>query len=195
MSYWQLTALGAACEVAPPSPVPGRAGDRVRTDRREAAKLARSYRAGERTPVWMPDAAHEALRDLVRARQDPRQDQLRARCPLSRFLLRHGRRPPADVRQPWTLKFVTWVQAKVHFQQSALEDALLDYVREVELMAQRTDGLEKAITGAIQRTPQQMQAVTEALQALRGVAQIRAVTVPAEPDPLSRFRSAHHLMA
>lgn len=76
--YWQLTALGVVCEVVAPSLVPVKPGDRVKTDRRDAAKLARSYRAGDLTPVWVPDEAHEALRDLVRTREDARQDQLRA---------------------------------------------------------------------------------------------------------------------
>src|SRR5688500_8416023 len=67
--YWQLTQLGVACEVIAPSLVPVKAGDRVKTDRRDAEKLARCYRAGELTAVWVPDAAHEALRDLVRARE------------------------------------------------------------------------------------------------------------------------------
>ena len=65
--YWQLTALGVRCEVVAPTLVPVKAGDRVKTDRRDALKLARSYRAGDLTPVWVPDAAHEALRDVVRA--------------------------------------------------------------------------------------------------------------------------------
>jgi len=65
--YWQLTQLGVACEVIAPSLVPTKAGDRVKTDRRDALKLARCYRAGELTAVWVPNAAQEALRDLVRA--------------------------------------------------------------------------------------------------------------------------------
>lgn len=68
--YWQLTALGVACEVIAPTLVPVKAGDRVKTDRRDAMKLARSYRAGDLTPVWVPDAAHEALRDLDAAPPD-----------------------------------------------------------------------------------------------------------------------------
>jgi len=87
-----------ACEVIAPSLVPTKAGDRVKTDRRDAAKLARCYRAGDLTPVWVPDAEHEALRDLVRAREDARQDQHRARQRLGKFLLRHGQRPPEDVK-------------------------------------------------------------------------------------------------
>lgn len=91
--YWQLTQLGVACEVIAPSLIPTKAGDRVKTDRRDAEKLARCYRAGELTAVWVPDAEHEALRDLVRAREAAKKDQLRHRHRLGKFLLRHGKRP------------------------------------------------------------------------------------------------------
>lgn len=101
--YWQLTQLGVACEVIAPSLVPTKAGDRVKTDRRDAEKLARCYRAGELTAVWVPDAAHEALRDLVRAREAARKDQMKARHRLGKFLLRHGRRPPQGTKA-WTHK-------------------------------------------------------------------------------------------
>jgi transposase len=90
---WQLTRLGVECMVVAPTLVPMKAGDRVKMDRRDAERLARSFRAGELTPVWVPDAAHEALRDLVRAREAAKGDQLRARHRLGKFLLRHGRRP------------------------------------------------------------------------------------------------------
>ncbi len=83
--YWQLTQLGVACEVIAPTLVPTKAGDRVKTDRRDAEKLARCYRAGELTAVWVPDAAHEALRDLVRAREAAKKDQLKARHRLGKF--------------------------------------------------------------------------------------------------------------
>jgi len=192
--YWQLTALGVACEVIAPSLVPVKAGDRVKTDRRDAVKLARSYRAGDLTPVWVPDATHEALRDLVRAREDARQDQMRARHRLNKFLLRHGQRPPADVKKSWTQKYMTWIKEQVHFEQPALEATLLDYVHEVEHMAERIQRLEKAITEAIEKLPPAMRAVVEALQALRGVAQITAVTVVAELGTLSRFPSPRQLM-
>ena len=99
--YWQLTALGVKCEVVAPTLVPVKAGDRVKTDRRDATKLARSYRSGDLTAVWVPDEEHEALRDLVRAREAAKQDQLRARHRLSKFLLRHGRRAPEGIKM-WT---------------------------------------------------------------------------------------------
>ena len=78
--YWQLSLLGVKCEVIAPSLIPTKAGDKVKTDHRDALKLARNYRNGELRPVWVPDAAHEALRDLVRTREDARADQPRRRA-------------------------------------------------------------------------------------------------------------------
>ena len=106
--YWQLTALGVHCDVIAPSLVPTRTGDRVKTDRKDAAKLARCYRAGDLTAVWVPDAATEALRDLVRAREGAKQDQLRARHRVSKFLLRHARNRPDGIRA-WGLKHAMWL--------------------------------------------------------------------------------------
>lgn len=191
--YWQLGALGAMCEVVAPTLVPMKSGDRVKTDRRDALKLARNYRAGELTPVWVPDAAHEALRDLVRAREAAKKDQLRAKHRLSKFLLRHGRRPPMGVKA-WTLKYLAWIEREVHFLQPAQEATLLDYFHEVEHMAARMARLDLAIEEAVKLTPPKMRAVIEALQALRGIAQISAVTIVAELGEVSRFRRAQQLM-
>src|SRR6202166_333242 len=107
--YWQLTQMGVACEVIAPSLIPTKAGDRVKTDRRDAEKLARCYRAGELTAVWVPDEAHEALRDLVRAREAAKQDQLRHRHQLGKFLLRHGKRP-TEARAAWSAKYLNWIK-------------------------------------------------------------------------------------
>jgi transposase len=192
--YWQLTALGGKCEVVAPTLVPVRAGDRVKTDRRDALKLARSYRAKELTAVWVPDAAHEALRDLVRAREAGKRDQLRARNRLTKFLLRHGKRPPKGVN-PWTLNYMNWVRKEVQFEQLAQQATLLDYLHEVEHMAARVTRLEQAIEEAVQSAPQQMREVIEALQALRGIAKVSAVTIVAELGELSRFAEARQLMA
>lgn len=192
--YWQLTALGVPCQVVAPSLVPVKAGDRVKTDRRDAAKLARSYRSGDLTPVWVPDAAHEALRDLVRAREDAKQDQQRARQRLGKFLLRHGLCPPDTVKKSWTQKYLTWIKEQGHFEQPALEATLLDYVHEVDHMAERIQRLEKSIDEAIEKAPPEMRAVIEALQALRGVAKITAVSIVAEVGSLSRFEKPRQLM-
>lgn len=192
--YWQLTSLGVQCEVMAPSLIPVKPGDRVKTDRRDAEKLARCYRAGDLTPVWVPDAEHEALRDLVRAREDAKQDQHRARHRLSKFLLRHGQRPPETVKKAWTQKYLTWIKEHVHFEQSALEATLLDYIHEVDHMGERIQQLEKSIDEAIEKAPSEMRAVIEALQALRGVAKITAVSIVAELGSLSRFDKPRQLM-
>src|SRR5580700_1145914 len=99
--YWQLTQLGVDCVVVAPSLVPKKPGDRVKTDRRDALKLARSHRSGDLTAVWVPDEDSEALRDLVRQREAAKQDQLRARHRLTKFLLRTGQRPPLGLKA-WT---------------------------------------------------------------------------------------------
>ncbi|MGH9478590.1 MAG: IS110 family transposase, partial [Terriglobales bacterium] len=102
--YWQLVGMGVNCAVIAPTLVPMKSGDRVKTDRRDAERLARSHRAGDLTAVRVPDAGTEALRDLVRARGAAKQDQLRARHRLSKFLLRTGQRPAAGVRA-WTAPY------------------------------------------------------------------------------------------
>jgi len=191
--YWQLSLLGVKCEVIAPSLIPTKAGDKVKTDHRDALKLARNYRNGELTPVWVPDAAHEALRDLVRTREDARADQQRARQRLGKFLLRHGQRPEAKM-QNWSLKHMEWIKRKVHFEEPALEATLQDYVREVEHAAERIHRLEEAIAAAVQNTAPVIRAVVEALQALRGVALISAVSIVAELGLLSRFDKPRQLM-
>jgi transposase len=190
--YWQLSELGVKCEVVAPTLVPVKAGDRVKTDRRDAEKLARCYRAGDLTAVWVPDAAHEALRDLVRARLAAKRDQLRARNRLSKFLLRHGRRPPEGTTA-WTLKHLTWVRRET-FEQAAQQATLIDYLHEVEHEAERIERLERSIDTAIETLPVKMRAVIEALQSLRGIAKISAVSIMAEVGEVSRFESARQLM-
>ena len=190
--YWQLTALGIACEVVAPTLIPMLAGDRVKTDRRDATKLARGYRAGDLTAVWVPDAAHEALRDLVRARESAKKDQLRARNRLSKFLLRHGTRP-TDKMTPWSDRHMRWLR-KVHFEQFAQEATRLDYLHEVDHAADRITRLERAIDDAIKTVPTKMRAVIDALQALRGIARMTAVTLVAELGEFSRFSRAPQLM-
>jgi len=190
--YWQLTQLGVACEVIAPSLVPAKAGDRVKTDRRDAEKLARCYRAGELTAVWVPDEAHEALRDLVRAREAAKKDQLKARHRLGKFLLRHGRRPEGI--KAWTKQYLEWIKTHVRFNHAALEATLADYLEEVDHVAARIVKLEKAIDEAVRKAAPEIRAVIEALQALRGVAQMTAATIVSELGSLSRFESPRQLM-
>jgi transposase len=190
--YWQLTELGVACEVVAPTLVPVKAGDRVKTDRRDAEKLARCYRAGDLTAVWVPDAAHEALRDLVRARLAAKRDQLRARNRLSKFLLRQGRRAP-DGTTPWTGKYMMWVKQQ-RFEHAAQEATRLDYLHEVEHVAERIVRLERSIDVAVESMPENQRAVIAGLQSLRGVAKISAVTLVSELGQISRVGSPRQLM-
>jgi transposase len=191
--YWQLTQLGVACEVIAPSLIPRKPGDRVKTDRRDAEKLARCYRAGELTAVWVPDSAHEALRDLVRAREAAKKDQLRHRHRLGKFLLRHGKRP-IGAGQAWTKKYLNWIRIHVRFEQPALEATLSHYLEEVDHIAERIRKLEQAIDEAVAQAAPEIRAVIEALQALRGVAQTTAATVVCELGRLSRFSNPRQLM-
>lgn len=192
--YWQLARLGCSCEVVAPTLVPVKAGDRVKTDRRDAERLARGLRAGDLTEVWVPDAAHEALRDLVRAREAAKQDQLRARHRMGKYLLRHGKRPPAGIR-PWTQRHLEWIRKEVTFDQHAQGVTLEDYLEELNHQAQRITRLEKAIDEAIEQAPEAMREVVGALQALRGIGKLTAVTIVSEVGRLSRFPTARQAMS
>jgi transposase len=191
--YWRLVRLGVECEVIAPSLIPVKPGDRVKTDRRDAVKLARSHRAGELTAVWVPDPAHEALRDLVRAREAAKKDQLRARHRLAKFILRTGRRPP-PLKTAWGLAHVEWLRAQTfeHFAQQATMD---DYLREVEHAAERITRLDTAIDDAVNKASPTTRAIIDALQALRGIAKLTATTVAVEVGNFSRFDRASKLMA
>ncbi len=191
--YWQLAQLGVNCEVIAPSLVPVKSGDRVKTDRRDGGELARCHRAGELTAVWVPDAAHEALRDLVRAREAAKKDQLRHRHRLGKFLLRHGKRP-TEAGEKWTQKYLNWIRIHVRFDHAAQEVTLAHYLHEVEHVAERIVKLEKAIDEAVAQAAPEVRAVIEALLALRGVAQTTAATVVCELGSLARFPSPRQLM-
>lgn len=190
--YWQLAELGVKCEVVAPTLAPMKPGDRVKTDRRDAERLARSYRSGDLTAVWVPDAGSEALRDLVRAREAAKQDQLRARHRLSKFLLRSGQRPATGVKA-WTQAYLGWVR-QLRFALLAQEATRLDYLHEVEHMGERVKRLEQAIAEAIQQASPALQEVIGGLQSLRGIAQLSAVTIAAELGNISRFEGARQLM-
>ena len=190
--YWTLTKMGVHCDVIAPTLIPVRPGDRVKTNRRDALKLARCYRAGDLTAVWVPDASHEALRDLVRAREAAKKDQLRAKHRLGKFLLRRGLRAANGVRN-WTWKHLAWVKA-LRFEQAPQEAAFLDYLHEVEHSAERVKRLEAAIDQAIGAAPEQMRALVAGLQALRGIKLISAASIVAEVGPVSRFPRPKQLM-
>jgi transposase len=190
--YWQLAALGIACTVVAPTLVPVRAGDRVKTDRRDAEKLAQCLRAGTVAGVWVPSPAQEALRDLVRARAVAKQDQLRARHRLGKFLLRHGRRRPGTGRA-WTMAHLAWVRSQT-FPFPAQDLTFQDYLHEVDHAGDRVRRLDGALDHAIATADPAQRALVAALQALRGVSQVTALTVVAELGCFSRFSRAKQLM-
>ncbi len=191
--YWQLAELGVECAVVAPTLIPTKPGDRVKTDRRDALKLARSHRAGDLTAVWVPDERSEAFRDLVRQREAAKQDQTRARHRLTKFLLRTGQRPPLGLKA-WTERYMRWL-AQVRYEQAAQEVTLRDCLNEFEHMTARVKRLEMAILELVKELPEAMQQVIRGLQALRGVAHISAVTIAAELGNIStRFESARKLM-
>ena len=190
--YWQLTKLGIACDVIAPTLIPMKAGDRVKTDRRDAERLARLHRSGDLTAVWVPDAAHEALRDLVRAREAAKKDQLRARHRVGKFLLRRGLRRP-EGSNAWGSRHMQWLQS-VHLEHQADQDTFIDYRTEVEHAVARIERLDLAIDAAVEKAPEETREVIDALQSLRGVAKITAVTLVVEVGKLSRFERPKQLM-
>jgi transposase len=190
--YWQLTKMGVDCEVIAPSLIPKKPGDKVKTDRRDAEKLARSYQAGDLTPVWVPTPEHEALRDLVRQRGAAKTDESRAKHRLIKHLLRRGLREP-EGNAAWTHEWWRWVQA-LKFEHEAQYVALADCIAEVLHMGERVARLDKAIDRLVESAPAHMRAVIEALQALRGVAKLTAVTIVTEVGTFKRFRRATEMM-
>lgn len=178
----QLTGLGHSCIVVAPSLIPMKAGDRVKTDRRDAAMLAKLHRSGELTAVWVPDAAHEAMRDLVRARATAMRVLGKARQHLQGFLLRHGRIYAG--KKGWTLAYRRWLTT-VRFDHPASQIVLQDYIHAVTDAEARVDRLTNQIE---ELAPQwSMTPFVEAVQAMRGVAFIVAVAVVAEVGDFSRF--------
>ncbi len=187
----QLSSMGIECMVVAPSLIPKRPGDKVKTDRRDALKLARLLRSGDLTPVWVPDEPHEALRNLVRARADAKADQLRAKHRLSKFLLRQGCHPPVGIKN-WSLRHFQWLR-QLHFEHVPDQVVFADYLATVTAAGERIKRLETALQQCAQSSSQV--AVIRALQAFRGIGFLSAVTIVAEAGDLRRFRTAPQLMA
>lgn len=190
--YWQLTAAGIACEVIAPSLAPSKPGDRVKTDRRDAERLASSYQAGVLTPVWVPDSKHEALRDLVRLREAAKQDSKRAKHRLGKYLLRYGQRPD-DGAKAWTAAWWQWAR-KLELLHGEQNTTLVELILEVDHQTQRVARLDGAIDRAVKEAPEHLRAIVSALQALRGVAQETAVTLALEFGSFTRFERAPQAM-
>lgn len=189
--YRQLVKAGAKCDVIAPSLIPGKPGERIKTDRRDAQKLARNLRNGELTPVWIPDEKHEALRDLSRAREDAQEDLRIKRQQLLSFLLRYDLRPPETVKNNWTKAHRQWIDG-LEFPEAMQQIVLADYLQAIDLAVERLQRLEKALLEQAKVVPQAP--VIEALQCLRGVAGVTAATMVAELGDLTRFPAAKQIM-
>ena len=185
----RLSTRGHECVVVAPSLIPKRAGDRVKTDRRDAAGLAKLHRAGELTAVWVPDVGHEAMRDLVRARLDAVHSLRRARQQLSGFLLRHGCHYG---RPAWTRLHRRWL-AGLKFEQAVHHIVLEDYIAAVEAAEARRNRLTAQIEAMLPDWT--LAPVVAALQTMRGMALVNAASLIAELGDLSRFANPRQLMA
>jgi len=165
-------------------------GDRVKTDRRDAVKLARFLRSGDLTEVYVPEASTEAMRDLERARDDAKKAERAARHQLSKFLLRHGRIYPG--KTAWTAKHLDWIRSQ-QFDQEAQGRVLIDYQHTVEEATSRVDRLTSDMEELVEGWA--LKPLVKSLQALRGVQLVTAVVIAAELGDLTRFATAPRLMA
>jgi transposase len=187
----QLSAMGIDCIVVAPSLIPVRPGDRIKTDRRDAAKLARLLRSADLVAVWVPDEAGEALRDLVRARDAAKSDLSRAKHRLSKFLLRRGLQPPVGVRA-WSRAHDAWLRG-LTFEHAADGVVLEHHHAVVREAAERVKRLEVALQQCAAASPHGE--LLAALQAIRGIGFLTAVTIVAEAGDLRRSPTARHFMA
>lgn len=188
--YRLLHARGHDCWVVAPSNTPRRVRDRIKTDRRDSLKLAGLARAGELTPIYVPDASDEAMRDLVRVREDAVVMQRQARQRLAALLLRNDIRYSG--KTPWTAEHRRWI-AKVSLAQPAQRIAFEEYVQAVNEATERVQRLTQAIAQEVLHW--RWRPVLDALQACRGIQLIHAVRLIAELGDVSRFAHPRQLMA
>src|SRR4051794_33935829 len=180
----QLVELGHECTVVAPSLIPRKPGDRVKTNRRDAQQLARLLRAGELTAVWVPDEAHQAMRDLVRAREAAVDDLRRKRQAISSMMLRQGRVHPG--KTTWGARHLRWLQEQ-NFTHPAQQLVLQELLLAARQAGERLKRIEAAMVEFLSEWS--LAPVVEALQALRGVN-----LVMAEIGDLRRFDSPRQLM-
>jgi len=188
--YRHLTKAGYDCVVIAPSLIPKKSGDRVKTDRRDAMSLARLLRAGELTPIWVPDKEQEAVRDLTRAREDMKAMERQSRQRLGGFLLRHGKMYPGQSK--WTKTYFQWLES-LRFETAAQQIVFQEYIDIVKDAQQRVAAMEEEMRKAL--TGWTLKPIVDGLMALRGVDLIAAMTIIAELGDITRFESPRQLMA
>ncbi len=186
----QITEMGRKCVVVAPALTPVRPGDRVKTDRRDAGKLARLYRAGELTEIRVPTCAEEAARDLVRVREDALEDRLRARHRLSKFLLRQGR--AYRETKAWGVAHRAWLR-KQRFDWPSLQQTFEGNLRAVEEAEARLEILDQQVLEFAQSGP--YRTAVQYLRSLKGVQTLGAVTLAVETLDFVRFERAPAYMS
>lgn len=189
--YRLLLAMDMPCTVIAPSLIPVRQGDRVKTDRRDALRLAQLFRAGELVAVFVPNEENESLRDLVRAREDAVEDRTRARHRISKFLLRHNRQPETKLRA-WGSIYRRWLDA-VKFTDRREQVVFQEYLHHLDEIEGRLKRLEAAIH--LEATESKRAPVIQALQTMKGVAEVIATSLVAEIGEFRRFQNPKQLMA
>lgn len=178
-----LDGMGVACDVIAPSLIPRRPGDRIKTDRRDARKLARLYRAGELQAIGVPTTEQEAVRDLLRCREDVLEDCTRAWHRLNRFLLRHGRVCPGT--RNGSKRHWEWLRAQ-RFDDPAMQRTLVEYRALVDFMRDRLHGLDKEVGEIASKDPWRER--VDRLCVLRGIGKLSALTLLAEIVDFHRFK-------
>ncbi len=187
----QIVESGHDCDVVAPSRIPKRPGDRIKTDRRDALKLARLLRAGELTGIWVPDEEQEAMRDLCRARADMKSQERKARQQLNAFVLRHGHHWPSN-KVRWTATHYNWLEG-LKFAHDWQQVVLQEYIDAVKAASERVTSMTDQMMRVL---PQwRMAPIVDALTALRGIDKLSAMTLLAELGDISRFQSPRQLMA
>jgi transposase len=189
--YRQLLGLGHECQVVAPSLIPRKPGERIKTDRRDARKLAQFLRNGDLTAVWVPDEEQEAMRDLTRARGDFKAQECKARQQLNAYVLRHGHAWPSN-KTRWTKTHYNWLES-LKFAHDWQQVVLQEYIDAVKLTSQRVAD----ITAQMMRVLPQwsLAPVVASLVALRGIDKLAAMVLLAELGDISRFDSPRQLMA
>jgi transposase len=187
----QILGAGHDCDVVAPSLIPKKAGERIKTDRRDALKLARLLRAGELCGIWVPDEEQEAMRDLCRARDDMKSQERKACQQLNAFVLRHGHHWPSG-KTRWTVAHYNWLES-LKFAHDWQQVVLQEYIDAVKAASARV----VEMMGQMLRVlPQwRMAPVVDSLTALRGIDTLSAMTLLAELGDISRFQSPKQLMA
>jgi transposase len=193
--YWLLESMGIECTVVAPTLIPVRTGDRVKTDRRDALKLARLLRSGELVAAWVPSKEDEALRNLVRTRTAAKRDERRAKNRLTKFLLRMGKRPSKKMKS-FGHAYRGWLQSVAEtFELESNRRTFEEYYAEWTHQHVRVERIEELIDAAVEKLSPMQREVFQALCSLRGVAKVVAVTALAEIGSFSRFDSPRQLMS